>query len=71
MIIAFYFMLKALIVLEIFAFLSWISGYVEKLLDKKAIVDLIMVNFKICHATDWTAIFTIYNLPSISRSKGN
>ena len=42
MIIAFYFMLKALIVLEIFAFLSWISGYVEKLLDKKAIVDLIM-----------------------------
>ena len=71
MIIAFYFMLKALIVLEIFAFLSWISGYVEKLLDKKAIVGLIMVNFKICHATDWTAIFTIYNLPNISRSKGN
>ena len=73
MIIPFYFMLKALIVLEIFAFLSWISGYAEKLFDKKAIVgvDLAMVNFKICHATDWTAIFTIYNLPNISRSKGN
>ena len=38
---AFYFMLKALFVLEIFTFLSWLFGYVEKRLDKKA-----MVNFK-------------------------
>ena len=33
---AFYFMLKALLVLEIFTFLSWIFSYVEKQLDKKA-----------------------------------
>ena len=32
----FYFMLKALFVLEIFTFLSWLLGYVEKPLDKKA-----------------------------------
>ena len=34
----FYFMLKAYFVLEILAFLSWISGYVEKRLDKEAMV---------------------------------
>ena len=39
---AFYFMLKARFVLEIFAFLSWLLAYVEKQLDKKA-----EVNFKI------------------------
>ena len=46
---AFYFMLKALFVLEIFTFLSWLFGYVEKRLDKKA-----MVNFKIYDVKDWT-----------------
>ena len=30
-------MLKALFVLDIFAFLSWLFGYAEKRLDKKAI----------------------------------
>ena len=39
---AFYFILKSLFVLEIFTFLPWLFGYVEKRLDKKA-----MVNFKI------------------------
>ena len=33
---AFYFMLKALFVLEIFPFLSCLFGYVEKWLDKKS-----------------------------------
>ena len=42
-------MLKALFVLEIFTFLSCLFGYVEKWLDKKA-----MVNFKIYDFTDWT-----------------
>ena len=42
MINAFYFMLKALFVIKIFTFLSWLCGYVEKQLDKK-----VMVNFKI------------------------
>ena len=46
---AFYFMLKALFVFEIFTFLSWLFGYVEKRLDKK-----VMVNFKIYDFTDWT-----------------
>ena len=32
----FYFMLKALFVLEILTFLSWLFGYVEERLDKKA-----------------------------------
>ena len=38
----FYFTLKALFVLEMFTFLPWLFGYVEKRLDKKA-----MVNFNI------------------------
>ena len=33
---AFYFMLKSPFVLEIFTFLSWLFGYAEKRLDKKA-----------------------------------
>ena len=33
---AFYFMLKALLFLEIFIFLSGLFGYVEKRFDKKA-----------------------------------
>ena len=47
--ILFYFMLKAFSVLEIFAFLSWLFGYLEKRLDKKA-----MVSFKYYDVTDWT-----------------
>ena len=45
---AFYSVLKAL-VLEVFKFLSWLFGYVEKQLIKKA-----MVNFNIYDATNWT-----------------
>ena len=37
---AFYFMLKALFILKIFTFLSWHFGYVEKWLDKKAMVNI-------------------------------
>ena len=49
---AFYFMLKALFVLQIFT----LFGYVEKRLDKK--VD---VNFKIYDVTDWaTNNYNIY-----------
>ena len=59
----FYFMLKAFFVLGIFTFLSWSFGYVEKRVDKKAMVD-----FKIYDVTDWTAALV---LPDISRSKGN
>ena len=44
---AFHFMLKALFVLGIFTFLSGVFGYVEKRLDKKA-----MVNYKIYDVTD-------------------
>ena len=42
-------MIKALFVLEIFTFLSWVFSYVEKWLDEKA-----MVNFKIYDVTNWT-----------------
>ena len=46
---AFYFMLKALFILEILTFLSWLFGYVENCLYKKA-----MINFKIYDITYWT-----------------
>ena len=44
----FYFMLKALFVIEIFTFLSWLFGYLEKRLDKKG-----MFNFKIYDVKNW------------------
>ena len=44
---AFHFKLKALFVLDIFTFLSRVFGYVEKRLDKKAVV-----NYKIYDVTD-------------------
>ena len=43
------FNVKAPFIFEIFTFLSRLSGYVEKGLDKKA-----MVSFKIYVVTDWT-----------------
>ena len=52
---AFYFMLKALFVLEIFTFLSSVFGYVGKRLHKKT-----MINFKIYGLTDWKT--NIYNV---------
>ena len=61
----FYFTSKALFVLEIFTFLSWLFSYLEKRLDKKTII-----NFIIYDVTDWTKeIITIRILPNLSRSK--
>ena len=48
--IAFYFLLKALFLFQIFTFLSGFFDCVEKLLEKNA-------NFKIFDVTDWTTIF--------------
>ena len=45
---AFYFPSKALLVLEIFKFLSWLFGHVEKRLDYKD-----KVNFKFYDVTIW------------------
>ena len=45
---AFYFMLKALPVVEIFIFLSRLFAYVEERLDKRA-----KVNFEIFDVTTW------------------
>ena len=45
---AFYFTLKALLVLKIFKFLSCLFGHVEKQLDQKD-----KVNFKINDVTAW------------------
>ena len=56
---AFCFILKALFIVEILS-------YVEKLLDKKA-----MLNFKIYDVANWKKINTIHFLRNISRSKGN
>ena len=69
---AFSFILKALFVLEIYRFLFWLFVFVEKRLDKKA-----MVNIKIYEVTDWRRntdwARSNYNthVPKISRSKGN
>ena len=46
---AFYSMLNALFVLEIIIFLSRLFGYLEKRLDKKAVI-----SFNIYNVTDWT-----------------
>ena len=46
---AFYFTLKAVFVVEIFTFLSGLSGYIEKRLNKKE-----NFHFKIYDITDWT-----------------
>ena len=45
----FYLMFKALFVVKVFTFLSWLFGYIGKRLDKKT-----MINFKIYELTDWT-----------------
>ena len=45
---AFYFTLKALFVLKIFKFLSWLLGHVEKRLDYKY-----KVNFKFYDVKTW------------------
>ena len=63
---AFYFVLKALFVLGIFTFLSWLFGCVEKRLNKKA-----KVISKFMTSKTGQQIITIYMLPNISRSKGN
>ena len=60
------FMLKAFFIIEIFIFLSWLFGYVEKRLDKIA-----KVNFKIYDVTDWTANNYNTYIVNILRSKGN
>ena len=63
---AFYFILKATFFLEVFKFFSWLFGYEEKRLDKKA-----KINFETYDVTDWTT--NNYNtvLPNISRTKAN
>ena len=38
----FYFMLKALFVLKILTFLSWLFGYVEKQLEKEGMVKVVI-----------------------------
>ena len=43
---AFYFLLKATYILEIFTFLCWLFGYVEKRLDKKAEVNFLIYDVR-------------------------
>ena len=62
----FYFMVKALFVLEILTFLSRLYGYVEKRLYKKA-----KLITKFMTQQNGQQIITIHILPNISRSNGN
>ena len=57
---------KALFVCEVFKFLSWLLGNVEKRLDKKA-----KVNFKIYDVIDGTANHYDNIQSNISRTNGN
>ena len=52
-----YFMLKVLLVHEIFTFLPWLFGYAEKRLDKKAKVD-----FNIYGVTDWATSARVFQI---------
>ena len=56
-------MFNALFVLEIFKFLSWLFGYVEKQLDKKA-----MANFKIYNIKNWARNNCNTHIAQIARS---
>ena len=60
-------MFKALFDLEIFTFLSWLSGYVEKQLEKRFL--RLIPNFMTSQTGQ--QITTIHILSNISRSKGN
>ena len=59
-------MLKPLLVLDIFTFLSWIFDYVENRFDEKA-----KVNFKFCEDAGWTTNNHNTHITNILKSKGN
>ena len=59
-------MFNAVFGLEIFTFLPWLLGYVEKQLDKKA-----MANFKIYDIKNWAKNNYNTHIAQISRSKSN
>ena len=63
---AFYFTLKALSVLKIFKFLSWLFGHAEKRLDEKG-----KINFKIYDVATWLTNNCKHMLTDISGSKDN
>ena len=59
-----YLKLKALFVLKIFKFLSWLSGHIEKRLDQED-----KVNYKIYDVTNWKTNYLNANIAQ--SSKGN
>ena len=61
-----YFILKPLFALEIFTFYSWLVGYVEKRLDKKA-----WLTTKFMTSQTEQQIVTINILPNISKGEDN
>ena len=64
---AFYFILKALFVLKIFRFLSWLFDHVEK----TVLIRKIMLISKFMMSQPGQQTITIHTLPYISQSKGN
>ena len=69
--IVFYFAIKALYVLKIFRFLSWIFGQVEKLFDQKDQVDLKIYDVTTRETNNYNTHRGIEYTQNISRSKGN
>ena len=64
---AFYFMLKVLFVLGIFAFLYWLFGYVKR----PSLIRKLKFISKFMTSQTEQQIITIHILPNISRSKSN
>ena len=69
--IVFYFIIKALYVLKIVRFLSWIFGQVEKLFDQKDQVDLKIYDVTTWETNNYNTHRGIEYTQNISRSKGN
>ena len=57
---AFYFMLKAFFVPEVFKYLSWLFGYEGKLLGKKAMVNFKMYGVTYCAANNYNTDIVQY-----------
>ena len=62
---AFYFTSKALSILKVFKFLSWLFGHIAEQVDNEN-----KVNFKFCDVTAWLTI-VLHILCNMSRIKGN
>ena len=67
---AFYFILKALFVLKVFKFLSWLFGHESLVTGRWSLVKIRLIS-KFMKLQPSYQTITIYTLPNISRSESN